>query len=194
MPARKPSSLQTRHSTKAEKNARATNEGALTPERSLPQDAPSRLEGHSVAEATWRRLMRTYNELEGTLVTRLDMDLLLDYCILIEQVIELDTMRKSAYETWLGLADKHRELAKDKQYDAALEIALKVVGAFDAVIKLDGRVDRKRALLLQMRQSLYLTPRARAGVAPAGKPPEEPEDPLEKLLDDVTTTLNAESA
>jgi len=58
------------------------------------------------------------------------------------------------------------------------------------VVKLDGRVDRKRSLLLQWRQSLYLTPRARAGAAPAKKEKEEAPDPLEMLLNDVSDFVN----
>lgn len=51
--------------------------------------------------------------------------------------------------------------------------------------RLDARADRKRALLLQWRQSLYLTPRARAGAVAARKQPEQPVDELERLLNEV---------
>jgi hypothetical protein len=44
------------------------------------------------------------------------------------------------------------------------------------VVKVDGRVDRKRALLLQLRQSLYLTPRSRAGVMPKSKSEEKADE------------------
>ncbi|GAP11755.1 hypothetical protein BECAL_02948 [Bellilinea caldifistulae] len=177
MPVRKPRALIVRHETAAEKTERESREMAMRPNRDLPLSAPARLRGHEIAEATWRRLMREFMSLEGEIVTRLDFDLLVDYCILTEQVHELDAMRKAAYDRWVSL-----------QIEQASEETL--VEAYDVVVKLDSRTDRKRALLLQIRQSLYLTPRARAGVAPAKKEPDEPKDELEKLLDDVSDFVN----
>lgn len=162
----------------------------MRPERALPMRAPAQLAGHAVAEVAWRRIMRTYGQLESEIVTRLDQDLLIDYCILVEQSSELDTMRKAAYQLWLELGKKHDELVKEEKRDDAVIAATAVVGAFDAVIKLDGRADRKRDLLFKLRQSLYLTPRARAGTAPVKKEKEEPPDELERLLDDVTDFVN----
>lgn len=182
MPAKKPAALNVRHDTQAEREARAAREDALTPQRSLPAAPPARLDGHDVARATWRRLLREYGELQAAIVTRLDLDMLTDYCLLTEQAAELDRMRQVAYQLWLEQSGKHDELAKAGEHDAAVEMAMRVVGAFDAIVKLDGRVDRKRALLHQWRQSLYLTPRTRAGVAPAPKPAPEPEDEMERML------------
>ncbi len=189
MPAPKPKALITRHETEAEKSQRESREAALRPERSLPMGAPARLTGHLVAEATWRRLMRTYGEIDGEIVTRLDMDLLVDYCMLIEQITEIDKMRSVAYAVWMTLAKKHGEYAATDENEAAVAMALKVVNAFDAIVKLDGRADRKRSLLLQLRQSLYMTPRARAGVAPAKKEEPEPPDELEMLLNEANDAI-----
>lgn len=176
MPAPKPKALITRHETEAEKRARESGEAALRPEQGLPMRAPARLSGHLVAEATWRRLMRTYGEIDGEIVTRLDMDLLVDYCILSEQLAEMDKMRSSLVAAWEKLIDKMGD-------------PLATIGAVDAVVKLDGRIDRKRALLLQLRQSLYMTPRARAGVAPAKKEEPEPLDELEMLLNEANDVI-----
>ncbi len=190
MPARKPAALITRAETRAKKTQRAQGEAALKPRRDLPMEAPARLKDHDVAAATWRRMMRMYSELDGEVVTRMDLDLLVDYCMLIEQVGELDYMRKVAHAAWLQLAKAHQDLVELGDDDDAVWMAIKVVGAFDAVVKLDGRVDRKRDLLLKWRQSLYLTPRARAGAAPAKKDPEPPPDDLEKLLDEAADSEN----
>lgn len=192
MPARKPASLITRHETKAEKQARIDRESAMKPARHLPVAAPAQLAGHPTAAAIWRRIVRMYLELEGEIMTRLDMDQLVDYCMLAEQVAELDHMRRAAYEAWLEISEHHKKLTKEDRIEEAIDYAVKLVYAFDAVVKLDGRADRKRALLHQMRQSLYLTPRARAGVAPAGKKEEEEPDELEQLLNEVTDSLNGE--
>lgn len=223
MPARKPSALINRHETAAEKRERAAKEAALRPVKCLPVDAPTRLAGHPIAEKVWRRMARLYNEIEGEIVTRLDMDLLIDYCILIEQVGELDQMRKAAFQAWLAdgvaldratqkamkaqaEAERAARLAKEageeipmglfdqvaKLEEQAIELAAKAVNAFEAVVKLDSRVDRKRALVLQLRQSLYLTPRARAGAAPTPKEPEEQPDELERLLDEAYSVIDTD--
>jgi len=190
MPARKPSALIQRHETAAETQARTERESALRPDRQLPVSAPASLHGHPVAESAWRRLMRVYSEIEGEIVTRMDMDLLLDYCILTEQVVELDKMRKAAYQVWKTLNEAFDQLGSPQE---KLDAVVNLQVAMDKVIKLDGRVDRKRALLHQWRQSLYLTPRARAGAAPAKKEEEQPKDDLESLLDEVDQFVNGQN-
>ena len=223
MPARKPQGLKTRHDTKAEIETRVANEEAMTPDRELPMKEPARLKDHPAAAEVWRRLMRGWNEIEAKVVTRMDLDLLVDYCILMEQVGELDLMRKTTYQQWLELGvahDQAKKKAKETEkavkelikagvnppktgsgsldevgrwQEKAIEMASRCLDAFEAVVKLDGRVDRKRALLLQWRQSLYLTPRARAGAAPDRKEkPAEVIDPLESLLNNVNDFVNGE--
>lgn len=194
MPVKKPRNLIVRHETKAEKLVREKRESALSSSRNLPAEAPSRLNEHPIAAAAWRRLMREYASIEGEIVTRLDMDILIDYCILIEQISELDLMRKVAYTLWLDFSKKHKDLKNQGEIDEAIAMAVNVVGAFDAIVKLDARADQKRKSLLQLRQSLYLTPRSRAGVAPKGKEEETPPDDLEQLLDEVTDFVNGSDA
>lgn len=192
MPAKKPQALHTRHSTRAEKEKRAGQEEALLPAQKLPKDPVSLFEGHPVALATWRRLMREFDQLEAVIVTRLDMDMLVDYCILSEQITELDQMRKVAYRSWLilgKLVEKYSE--EEGKEEAAETVAMKVVNLFDAVIKLDGRADRKRDMLMKLRQQMYLTPRARAAVDPKKKEKEEVEDPLETMLNQQLNAARA---
>jgi len=185
MPARKPQALHTRHSTKSEIEERAAQEEMLQPGRALPVE-PARFADHQVAGATWRRLMREFNSVEGVIVTRLDMDLMIDYCMVVEQLAEIDQMRGVAYETWLSISKKYKTMKNLGEDEEAVRMAIKVVGAFDAILKFDGRADRKRDLLLKMRQSLYLTPRARAGTAPKGKKEEPPMDPFEAMINDMS--------
>ena len=181
VPARKPQGLHSRHSTKPEIEKRNAQEEALQPARALPKE-PARLEGHPVAAKTWRRLLQEFDGLKAVVVTRLDIDLLLDYCLLTEQVEELDELRTSAREVWRGAYEAFLAAKKELSPLEVSKYADKVQGGFDQILKLDGRADRKRALLLQIRQTMYLTPRSRAGAAPEKKdPPEEP-DALETLL------------
>jgi phage terminase small subunit len=190
MPARKPAGLRNRAETKAETAERIANEASMEPERGLSVQAPARLKDHQVAQTTWRRMMRTYGQLKATVVTRMDLDLLVDYCLLMEQISEMDELRKSSIDIWQMLDKQRKVLMASNQVDDAVLIAAKEADTFEMIVKLDSRADRKRSLLMQWRQSLYLTPRARSAAVPAKKEkPEEPDD-LEKLLDDVDSFVN----
>lgn len=190
MPARKPSGLNVRHDTLDDIEQREAGENALKPKRGLPVLEPRELEGHPLAAKEWRRLMRMYNGLEADIVSRLDIGMLLDYVILLEQMSELDELRAAAMREWRtlqavvddlqGICDAEPELCDRKGLMQAAEAA---GFAFEKIIKVDGRVDRKRSLLLSLRQSLYLTPRSRAGVTPNEKPKEAQRSDLDALLD-----------
>lgn len=183
-----------RHNTQAEAQARAEAESALVPKRKLPESEPALLKGHLTAAREWRRLIALYNSLEAEIVSRLDMGMLLDYCMLIEQLEELDELRAASVKGWRSAQAILDAFGQQQADDDAESIDIKtwikaqeaVNWAYDKIIKIDGRVDRKRALLLQLRQSLYLTPRSRAGVSPSEKAKEEPKDDMEKLLESMT--------
>lgn len=190
MPARKPQSLIVRHETAAERKAREESEARMKPARQLPVNAPAALKDMKVAAETWRRMMREYNSAEGEIVTRFDLDLLLDYCVLAEQVAELDEMRSNIRGIYRMLIEQNKKFIEDKNPVEAIMMVEKIQGAMDQIVKLDGRVDRKRDLMFKMRQHLYLTPRSRAGVAPSQKEREKEVDPLEAFLNEVTEYVN----
>lgn len=191
MPAKKPAGLNVRHDALADAKARVDAESALVPRRKLPMSEPVALKGHPVAAREWRRLIALYNGIEAEIVSRLDIGMLLDYCMLIEQMDEMDALRAASVKGWRTAQEILDALSPDAGGGGEIDIkawakAQEAVNwAYDKIIKIDGRVDRKRALLLQLRQSLYLTPRSRAGVAPAEKPKEEPKDEMEALLESM---------
>jgi hypothetical protein len=127
MPAKKPQGLNRRHNTKAENADRVAREDSVTPEVGLPMSAPARLKEHAVAAGVWRRLMRLYSSLEAVVVTALDQDQLIDYCLLMETAVEVLLMRKTTYRMWLELGVAH-DRAIDKAKEAA-EAAKKAVAA-----------------------------------------------------------------
>ena len=185
MPAAKPKALIVRHETKAELQARADKEAAFTTDYQLPKGTPAELKEYPTAAATWRRLMREFMSIEEGYVISLDRDMLISYCMLVEQLDELDEMRKVAYLHWKSLAKKYEVLIKEDERDLALEISLGVSGVFDSILKLDARADQKRKTIFAMQKSLYMTPRARAGATPRRKAQEQPKDEMEKLLEET---------
>jgi len=183
MPTRKPSSLSRRHDTKAEREARTNAEDAMKPTTELTLKPPAALTGHKAAAEVWKRLVGLYFETEGTIITAFDADLLVKYCLAEEELLELFTLRGSIKKTW----DKHLKILNNmkpkaidlKDYFNALAQANALLQRFQGM---DARLDGKRKLVFALAQSLYLTPRSRAGVAPEPKEPEEPKSEMEKML------------
>jgi hypothetical protein len=66
-----------------------------------------------------------------------------------------------------------------KDYFNALAQANALLQRFQGM---DARLDGKRKLIYALAQSLYLTPRSRAGVAPTEKEPDEPGGEIEKYI------------
>ena len=192
MPAAKPQGLHTRHATKPEIEQRAAHEEALTGGTKLPT-MPARLKDHPLAQATWRRMKREYDRIEAVVVTMLDMDQLIDYCVLEEQKAEIDQMRRAAFNSMQVLAKELELLRKKGDIENAAKVASRVIDATNEVVQLDSRADRKRDLLMKLRQSLYLTPKARAGAAAKTKTEDPPEDPFERLLDKLPSVVPIES-
>lgn len=183
MPARKPAALARRHSTKEEKSARESAEKAFATSTQLGKAAPSLLKSHKTATARWKKLISLYSEAEGTIVTAFDEDLLAKYCLLEEETIVLEKLRDVILKDWTAL-DKQLALIRPKGED--MNKYLKLLEQKNALLAryqgFDARLDGKRKLLHALSQSLYLTPRSRAGVAPTEKPAEDSDDPLEDML------------
>jgi phage terminase small subunit len=131
-------------------------EASLKLDKKLSVKPPAELEGYLIAQSCWKYLIRLYSKLEGIIITPFDKDILIEYCLGMEYVNELRTLRRVAL--------------KNKNYELYMGI--------------DTRLDRKGARLDTLRAQLYLTPRSRAGVAPVEKEKEE-EDPMEKLLNEA---------
>lgn len=155
----------------------------MTPKTVLTLKPPIELKGHKTAAGVWARLVGLYFETEGTIVTAFDADLLVKYCLAEEELLELFTLRaeiKKIWQThskWLNKLKPKDENLKD--YFNALSQANALLQRFQGM---DARMDGKRKLVFALAQSLYLTPRSRAGVAPTEKEPPEPDNPMGKFL------------
>jgi len=186
MPARKPSTLNTRNDTKADRLKREAVESAMTPVTQLSSKRPLLLQKHKHASAIWKRLIGLYSEVEGTIATAFDEDLLTKYCILEEECIWLDGKRAEVDKNAKRLNKLLENKARLKEVDAEKYLGLlQQYSALNARVQgFDARLDGKRKLLHSLAQSLYLTPRSRAGVAPPEKPPKKPKSAMGGLLDE----------
>lgn len=183
MPAKKPVSLNKRHDTKAVRMKRIASEAALTPKFPLMLRAPAKLIG-AVARTKWKETVALYFSLDARIVSVLDRGLLEDYCATCGQLAEIDNLRAKALANYFQSQkklDKIKARLEEIDPKKVLQLINAVNWQMDLIIKLDGRTDRKRALLHTMRQSLYLTPRSRAGMIPDDKLPEKPDDFGEKF-------------
>lgn len=155
----------------------------MTPKTALKIKPPAELKGHASAAAIWRRLVGLYVETEGTIVTAFDADILVKYCLAEEELIELFLLRASIKKLWLqhlkmlnAMKPKADQL---KHYFDALAQANALLQRFQGM---DARMDGKRKMIFALAQSLYLTPRSRAGVVPQEKEPDEPKSEMEEML------------
>lgn len=175
MPKAKPQALHTRHAAKAEQAERHAAELSFQPITELPEKPAALAKGHAGALAAYRRLMALYSETIAEMVTAFDLDVLVDYCLILEQIAEMDIMRADAVKAIAA--------AKKAKKGDALGIWM------DRLLAIDQRVERKRGMAHRLRESLYLTPRARAGATPPTKPAEPELDPMEALLAEVGSVL-----
>jgi hypothetical protein len=186
MPARKPAGLQTGHDTLAEKAQRADVEQMLTPKTELTAALPPVLrKGHEVAAQTWKRVVSLFLELDRKIVTAFDYDLLIKYCLLEEEARELALMRKQLRSDWETQSKAAKKISlTDDNLKSWVQMWTVINALFARFQGLDARLDGKRKLLHAIAQSLYLTPRSRAGVPPEGKPPEPLPDEMDQILDE----------
>lgn len=185
MPAPKPVNLHKRHNTKAEIAERKQAEAALHSERGLSINVPAAIKKDRVASATWRRLIREYGRLDAELISRLDFDLLIDYCQVMSQTEQLDSMRLNSFEIWKFLTEQRARFVAEQDHLSALALIDKIQKSYDVIIKIDARLDAKRKLAFSIRQSTFMTPRSRSGVKPSQDPEKMPPiDPLEAKLNE----------
>lgn len=160
----------------------------MTPTRSLRKLPPRALEGHKTAVAVWNRLRRLYDKTDADLATPFDEDLLTIYCLAMEEAFDqLPDMKKSAlisYHTLETVVDELSKPGKDVDFDTLMDVTKAMTQLLKEIKGIDARLDVKRSHIHKMMQSLYLTPRTRAGVAPPNKSPEEDLSEMDKLLDD----------
>ena len=179
MPARKAQALSARHATKEERELRAAGEAAMMPETKLTAAVPAALKKYKHAAAVWRKLIKLYGQIDGVIVTAFDENMIVKYCKLEEEVLQLEKIR----EITAGDYDAQAKAARKMKGEDAWKAWVVVNALSQRLQGWDARLDGKRKLLHTLEQSLYMTPRSRAGVAPPEKEHREPDDPMAALLD-----------
>lgn len=185
MAAKKDSSLHKRHDAKSDRESRAAAEEALKPTTKLSVKPPAELSGHARASKIWKRIMSLYGETKGEIITAFDENLLVRYCLSLEEIGEIYGLRKVVLKLW----DQHAKwLEKLKPKNENLKDYFKALEQVNALLQrfqgMDARLDNKRKMILAMEQSLYLTPRSRAGVVPEEKEGGKPKSDMDKALDE----------
>lgn len=184
MPAAKPKTISTRHDTTDDRAERDARESAVRPKTQLTLAVPASLRGHTAAGATWKRIVGLYKEIDGEIATSFDHDLLVKYCLLEEEVVELAKLRQTVKDDWESNQKAAKKIKPNPDTLKDWVAMWNVVNAlFQRFQGMDARLDGKRKLLLALSQSLYLTPRSRAGVAPPMKEGEKPKTAMGELLD-----------
>lgn len=155
----------------------------MQPKTDITIRPPAELNGHKYATGIWKRLLTLYFETEWKIVTAFDADILVKYCLAEEELQELFTLRNEIKGLWddhVRLLGKMKPKANQlKDYFNALAQANALLQRFQGM---DARLDGKRKYIFTLAQSLYLTPRSRAGVAPTEKEPEPPKSEMEEML------------
>lgn len=197
MPARKPNVLSSRHDTLEDKEKRGAAENSMTPDAPLPLNPPARLKGHETASSLWRKIAGLYASIEGKIATAFDEETLINFVLLWEECDWLIDIRagvdreRAAIEKMIAKKPTANDESKMKNY---INLLLQYSAILARLQGLDARLDGKRKLIHALAQSLYLTPRARAGVEPPQKEPPPPPDPMAAMLgiveDDYTGKRN----
>ena len=174
MPAKKPLSLLESHLTKTEIEERSARESALMPSELLSLEIPPGLMGkrYEYAAKVWRRCVSLYKELSATIATPLDENLLEKYCKAEQQFVEMEKMRDGKIAECEDAREKAKKIklgSDEKQIKEWRRMWDIVNGMEKNVTALDARLDAKGKYIHTMQQSLYLTPRSRAGVTPKRK-------------------------
>jgi hypothetical protein len=174
MPAKKPMSLIVRHNTKNEKKNRLDQESAMTPVEMLSLETPPALQGeqYRYAASVWVRCIGLYLELQSMLATPLDENLLIKYCKAEQQFVEMERLRDEHIKELVSIREKAGKIkltGDAKQLKEWRQVLIAINNIEKNIASLDARLDAKGKYIHSMQQSLYLTPRSRAGVTPPKK-------------------------
>ena len=173
MPARKPDALLVSKVSKENKKKRKESEKLMKPSFPINQSVPAILRGKKIAEETWIKTISLYDSAKGELVTAFDENILTTFCLLEEQIRWLDIQAENIKKSIDVVEKIILKKPAPKSEKSVIKEYYNLVKQYNYLISrlqgIDARCDGKRKLLHQISQSLYLTPRSRAGVSPTIK-------------------------
>ncbi len=185
MPTKKPVALLNNHDTLENREKRNVAEDSITPTTPLPHDPPQKLKGHKTASVLWRKIVGLYDSIDGKIATAFDEETLINFVLLWEECDWLISIRSKVDKERVSV-EKMMARKPEIKDDAKLKNYLNLLTQYSALLArlqgLDARLDGKRKLMHALAQSLYLTPRARAGVVPPQKENPPPADPMAAFL------------
>lgn len=117
----------------------------------LPRNPPAELEKMPAGKKAWRALLRAHDKLPAKLLSDLDRQFLIDYCVSIQLHQNALDLEHIAYNRFKRGTLDLKDLLK-----ARTEVRMTL------------------RLLLDYSRNLYGNPRSRGGVSPAEKEPDDP--------------------
>jgi hypothetical protein len=194
MPIRKPTGLITRAETKEDRAKREETDALFRTTVPLPKNVPPELTGSKIAIEAWKRTMKTYRGMKSEIVSGLDYDVLVEYCLTIQELADLRERYIHIQDQTIFI-ERNEKVFRKAGIKAVLEEwavkAWSLNDSYELLRKIGLRLDQKRDRINKLRHALYLTPRARTGVAPAKKDPEkDDDDPMGDLLRESDQELN----
>ncbi len=186
MPARKPSHLSNRHSTKAEISARTDAEDAVLPFSVLTNKPPKELTGYPVAMQTWKKYINLQNETKTAkqgkpIITAFDEPIFREYCMMEQELFDLKKFRKTLIDEYEDISKQLKKFRVSmdniKERSALME---QKIGLRQAYLNVQSSIGVVRSKLHDFAKSLGFTPRSRVGIAIENAKEETP-DPLKEF-------------
>lgn len=162
----------------------------MAPRTRLDVATPPELKGQAIAAAEWKRIITLQDETKAAqdgspIITAFDKTALVRYCMIEQYIFDLQALKKETFDEFKALGaqiKKIRPTAENfKERNVLMDQRVGTRAAYQSILSQIGVLGTKQH---DLAKSLYLTPRARAGVMPEGAGEQEEGDELDKMLDE----------
>lgn len=173
----------------------------------LPKSPPAQLDGLPAAQAAWRALLKVHSDLPADLLSGLDRDFLIGYCLAVQMrtnALELERIVTERYRAGQAELSDLRELvsavidrcqAGKEELSELLKLENLVTdrrqaaqAEYSELIKARAELRQTVRLVSDLEKQIYATPKSRAGVVPLARE-ESPQEVVEREMRDLDRLL-----